>query len=132
MRNVAAAAVAVPILAVFVAVSAVRRSAVSRVALVIGLVSLVAVGAIALAPREAAARPPATIAPVVQARLSGPLQTDADLASSVTIDFSSPMDATSVAAALSVEPATGVCSAGSRVGVASSSSRTPHGRHPRS
>ena len=108
LRNVAAAAVAVPILAALVAASAVRRSAVSRVALVVGLVVLVGIGAIALAPREVAARPTTPIAPVVQARLSGPLQTDAGLTSSVTIDFSSPMDAASVAAALRVEPATSV------------------------
>ena len=108
MRNVAAAAVAVPILAAFVVVSAVRRSAVSRAALVVGLVVLVGVGAIALAPREVAARPPTPVTPVVQARLSGPVRTDADLSSSVTIDFSSPMDAVSVAAALKVEPATNV------------------------
>jgi uncharacterized protein YkwD len=108
LRNVAAAAVAVPILAAIVVASAVRRSAVSRGALIVGLVTLVGVGAIALAPREVAARPVTRIAPVVQARLSGPLRTDAGLSSSVTIDFSSPMDAASVAAALRVEPATPV------------------------
>ena len=105
MRNFAAAAVAVPILAAIVVASAVRRSAVSRAALVVGLVTLVGVGAVALAPREVAARPAAPITPVVQARLSGPLRMDAALSSSVTIDFSSPMDAASVAAALHVEPA---------------------------
>ena len=108
MRNVAAAVVAVPFIVAFVAVSAVRRSAVSRAALVVGLVALVATGAIALAPREVAARPSLQVAPVVDARLSGPLQTDAGLASSVTVDFSSPMDAPSVAAALNVQPAADV------------------------
>jgi uncharacterized protein YkwD len=108
LRNVAAAAVALPILAALVVSSAVRRSAVSRAALVVGLVALVGVGTIALAPREVSARPSAPIAAVVQARLSGPLRTDADLVSSVTIDFSSAMDTASVAAALQVEPATKV------------------------
>ena len=108
MRNVAAAMVAMPLLAALVVVSAVRRSAVSRAALVVGLVALVAVGAVALAPRDVSALPPTRVATIVKARLSGPVQMDAALGSSVTIDFTSPMDASSVAAALIVEPATPV------------------------
>ena len=105
MRNLAAALLSVPIVAAMVAGSAVRRSAASRVALIVGMVALVGAGAVALAPREVAARPTAPpIVPVVAARLSGPLQTDAALASAVTIDFTSPMDARSVEAALRVEP----------------------------
>jgi uncharacterized protein YkwD len=105
LRNLAAAMLSIPILAAMVAGSAVRRSAASRVALIVGMVALVGAGAVALAPREVAARPTAPpIVPVVAARLSGPLRTDATLASGVTIDFTSPMDAASVQAALRVEP----------------------------
>jgi uncharacterized protein YkwD len=109
LRNLAAAVLSVPIVAAMVVSSAVRRSAASRVVLIVGMVALVAASAVALAPREVAARPataPAT--PVVAARLSGPLRTDAALASSVTIDFSSPMDTASVEAALRVQPAADV------------------------
>jgi uncharacterized protein YkwD len=105
LRNLAAAVVAVPILAALVVTAAVRRSVVSRAALVVGFVALVGSGAVALAPREVAAQPPAAVVPVVEARLSGPLRTDAALASTVTIDFTSPMDPATVAAALHVEPA---------------------------
>jgi uncharacterized protein YkwD len=110
LRNLAAAVLSVPIVAALVVSSAVRRSAASRVALIVGMVALVGASAVALAPREVAARPSAAVPvdPVVAARLSGPLQTDAELASSVTIDFSSPMDAASVEAALRVQPATDV------------------------
>jgi uncharacterized protein YkwD len=129
LRNVAAAVVAVPLLAAIVVVSAVRRSVVSRAALVVGLVALVGVGAVALAPREVAARPSTAPVPVVAARLSGPLQTDAALTSGVTIDFTSPMDAPSVAAALTVEPATNVTlrwqQGGRRLVVVPSSPWTP-------
>ncbi len=105
MRNLAAALLSIPIVAAMVAGSAVRRSAASRVALIVGMVALLGAGAVALAPREVAARPTALpIVPLVAARLSGPLQTDAALASGVTIDFTSPMDAASVEAALRVEP----------------------------
>ena len=62
LRNVAAAMVAMPLLAALVVVSAVRRSAVSRAALVVGLVALVAVGAVALAPRDVSALPPTRVA----------------------------------------------------------------------
>jgi uncharacterized protein YkwD len=110
LRNLAAAVLSVPIVAALVVSSAVRRSAASRVALLVGMVALVGASAVALAPREVAARPTAAVpvTPVVAARLSGPLQTDAALASSVTIDFSSPMDPASVRAALRVQPATAV------------------------
>ena len=110
MRNLAAAVLSVPIVAALVVSSAVRRSAASRVALLVGMVALVGASAVALAPREVAARPTAAVpaTPVVAARLSGPLQTDAALVSAVTIDFSSPMDAASVEAALRVQPATDV------------------------
>lgn len=108
LRNLAAAVLSVPIVAAIVATSAVRRSAASRVALIVGMVALAGASVVALAPREAAARPTTPITPVVAARLSGPLQTDAALASAVTIDFTSPMDAASVQAALRVEPATAV------------------------
>ncbi len=108
LRNLAAAVLSIPIVAAIVATSAVRRSAASRVALIVGMVALAGASVVALAPREAAARPTTPIAPVVAARLSGPLQTDAALASAVTIDFTSPMDAASVATALRVQPATAV------------------------
>ncbi len=106
MRDLAAAVLSVPIVAALVVSSAVRRSAASRVVLIVGMVALVGASAVALAPREVAARPVSQpVTPVVAARLSGPLQTDAALTSSVTIDFTSPMDAASVEAALRVQPA---------------------------
>jgi uncharacterized protein YkwD len=110
LRNLAAAVLSVPIVAALVVSSAVRRSAASRVALIVGMVALVGASAVALAPREVAARPTTAVpvTPVVAARLSGPLRTDAALASSVTIDFSAPMDAASVEAALRVQPAADV------------------------
>ena len=104
MRNLAATVLSVPVVAALVLASAVRRSPASRIAVVVGTVALVGAGAVALAPREATARPSAAATPVVEARLSAALRTNAGLTDSVTIDFSSPMDITSVARAIRVDP----------------------------
>jgi uncharacterized protein YkwD len=104
LRNLAATVLSVPIVAALVLASAVRRSPASRIAVVVGTVALVGAGAVALAPREASARPSTAATPVVEARLSSVLRTNAGLTDSVTIDFSSPMDVSSVARAIRVDP----------------------------
>jgi uncharacterized protein YkwD len=104
LRNLAATVLSVPVVAALVLASAVRRSMASRIAIIMGTVALVGAGAVALAPRDVAARPATAAAPIVEARLSAALRTNAQLTDSVTIDFSAPMDPTSVAAAIRVDP----------------------------
>jgi uncharacterized protein YkwD len=104
LRNLAATVLSVPVVAALVLASAVRRSMASRIAIVMGTVALVGAGAVALAPREVTARPATAATPIVEARLSAALRTNAQLTDAVTIDFSVPMDALSVAAAIRVDP----------------------------
>ena len=104
LRNLAATALSVPVVAALVLASAVRRSMASRIAIIVGLVALVGAGAVALAPRDASARPATAATPIVEARLSAALRTNAQLTDAVTIDFSVPMDVASVAAAIRVDP----------------------------
>jgi uncharacterized protein YkwD len=104
LRNLAATVLSVPVVAALVLASAVRRSPASRIAVIVGTVALVGAGVVALAPREVSARPSTAATPVVEARLSAALRTNAGLTDSVTIDFSSPMDVSSVARAIRVDP----------------------------
>ncbi len=107
MRKLLAALLAVPVLLVVYAATAIPRSVVARAGLVVGLVAALAIVAIGVAsPRTSSARPPAPIRPVTSASFTGVLDTDQAPRGPVVIDFSGPMDPASVAAALRVDPAT--------------------------
>jgi len=104
---------AVTLLAVPRAVTARIRSTVGssvvRVGAVVVLALALEVGLFGVGrPIPTVARPSAPILPVAQAAFTASFSTNRGLTDSVTIDFSTAMDATSVAAALTVEPATPV------------------------
>lgn len=105
MRKVAAAFLAAPVLGVVYASYLVRRSRVAQVG--IGLALSVALGLVGYgvaSPADSTARLPTPIVPVASARFTTVLKTDQSPQGPVTLDFSTPMDAASVAAALRVEP----------------------------
>jgi uncharacterized protein YkwD len=109
LRKLAIAVLAVPILS-FVYVSALlRRSLVVRTGFAIGLGAVLAFGVIlTMRPAPISATPPSVILPLTAATFRTVVATDRALGAPVTIEFSAPMDETSVAAALTVAPATKV------------------------
>jgi uncharacterized protein YkwD len=109
LRKVAAAALAVPVIALLYLTVLLRRSIVARAVLAVGLAAVVAVGAIGLSrPAETTATPPSVPVPLTEAAfttdLAGGQQPDAP----ITVEFSTPMDEMSVAAHLEVDPPTPV------------------------
>ncbi len=109
MHKAAVAVLAVPIMvAVYIGVL-LRRSTLARVSLAIGLSLLVGIGLISVARiQTTAATLPRPIVPLTEAAFSTTVATDRGVMAPVTIQFSTPMDPFSVAAAVQVEPATPV------------------------
>ena len=109
MRQAANALLAVPIFLAATFSALLRRSIHVRVGLAFGLAVLLGVGFLAAGrPPTTVATPPVPILPLTQAAFETTVATDHGLAEPVTIHFSAPMDATSVASALTVEPDTAV------------------------
>jgi len=109
LRKVAAAALAVPILAILYLPVLARRSIAARVVLVGTVGIVVAVAALGLSrPAPITATPQAPPISALPDEAFRSISAGTDLRTGVTIRFSEPMDATSVAAALTVEPATAV------------------------
>jgi uncharacterized protein YkwD len=82
-----------------------RRSALARVGVAFSLAALLGVGFFAAGrPAVTVATPDVPILPLTQAAFDTTVATDHGLAEPVSIHFSAPMDAASVATALSVEP----------------------------
>jgi uncharacterized protein YkwD len=105
LRKVAAAALAVPVLAVIYLPVLARRSIAARLALVGTVGIVVAVAAIGLAqPAPIGAAPPAPPITAVPDAAFRSIALRADLRAGVPIEFSEPMDPVSVAASLSLEP----------------------------
>ncbi|HZC33731.1 MAG TPA: Ig-like domain-containing protein [Candidatus Bathyarchaeia archaeon] len=107
MRNVAAAVLAVPVLAVIYLPVLARRSIAIRIGLVLGIGLIVLIGAFGLA-RPApitATTPSAPITALADAAFRS-IGAATDLRAPVRITFSEPMDPTSIAATLTVSPAT--------------------------
>lgn len=107
MRKATAAMLAVPILA-FVSVAALlRRSAIARGTLAIGLALSLELGAVAIGrPTATVATPPTAIVPLSDEDFTTAVATNQGSTEAVSIRFSAPMDHLSVAAAVRVEPAT--------------------------
>ena len=109
MRNVLAAALAVPVIALVVARSVDRRAGGRRL---LAVVALLAVGAItALAgtrPDPATGVPPTRSEPLEAAALSTQIRTSESPSAPVTITFSAPMDTASVELMLRVVPSRAV------------------------
>ena len=109
MRKLAIAVLAVPILSVVYLSTLLGRSVFARTGFAIGLGAILAFGVIlTMRPAPTTATPPSTILPVTVANFRTVVATDRALDAPVTIEFSAPMDQTSVAAALNVSPATNV------------------------
>jgi uncharacterized protein YkwD len=107
LRNVAAAVLAVPVLAVIYLPVLARRSIAIRIGLVLGIGLIVLIGAFGLA-RPApitATTPSAPITALADAAFRS-IGAATDLRAPVRITFTEPMDPTSVAANLTVSPAT--------------------------
>jgi uncharacterized protein YkwD len=107
LRQAATALLAVPfhIAATFGAL--LRRSSTARVSLAIGLAVLLGYGAVSAGrPEGITATAPAPILPLTQAAFDTVVSTDRGLSEPVTIRFSVPMDAASVAKSLTVKPET--------------------------
>ncbi len=108
MRKLAASVLAVPVIALLYLPVLARRSIATRLAMALGVGSLIGLAAIgALAPRTVAT-PPRPIEPVPSAQFTIDLRTNHAPDGPVTIAFTTPMDEQSVAAALTVDPAAAV------------------------
>jgi uncharacterized protein YkwD len=109
LRKVAAAALAVPILAILYLPVLARRSIAARVVLLGTVGVVVAVAAFGLSrPAPTTATPPAPPITALPEQAFRSIAAGTELRAGVTIQFSEAMDPTSVAAALSVDPQTSV------------------------
>lgn len=109
MHRAAVALLAVPILAAIYLGALLRRSVLSRIGLAIGMSGLLGVGIVGAGlPATTSATPPTPIVPLTRAAFRTMVATDRDLTAPIAIVFTTPMDADSVAAAVSVDPPTAV------------------------
>ncbi len=109
MRKFAATALAIPILALVYGPVFVRRMLAGRMGIGIGTLAISAIVVVGLAaPVQTQAHPPVTASPIGPAALAGNIEAHHGLREPVRLSFSSPMDQASVAAALTVDPATPV------------------------
>ena len=109
MHKAAVALLAVPVLAVVYLGALLRRSTLARASLAIGLAIVLGAGVVgATRPTVTVATPPTVILPLTQGEFQTTVTTDRAVAEPVTISFSAPMDARSVASAVIVDPPTAV------------------------
>jgi uncharacterized protein YkwD len=109
LHQATVALLAVPVLAAIYVGALLRRSILARTGFALGLALILGIGVIGAGrPTTITATPVSPILPLAQAAFTTTFSTDRGLAEPVTITFSTPMNATSVAAAIGVEPATAV------------------------
>ena len=109
MHKAAVALMAVPILVAVYLGALVRRSILARVGLAFGVALVLGIGVISAGqPSTTIANPPTTIVPLTEAAFTTTFATDRGVTEPVTIEFTTPMDRVSVAAAVRVEPTTPV------------------------
>jgi hypothetical protein len=109
LLKVAAAALAVPILIVVYLSTVLRRSALVRGGVAIGLGGILALGVVLAArPAPVAATPPSQPVPLTDAAFGPVVTTGAGLGQTMTITFTAPMDPASVDALTTITPATDV------------------------
>jgi uncharacterized protein YkwD len=109
LRQAIVALLAVPIVFAIYLGAALRRSTLARVSLTVGVALVLGIGLIGAArPTSTVARPPTPILPLTQAAFTTTFSVNRGLTEPVTIRFSAPMDPASVAASVTVEPATAV------------------------
>jgi uncharacterized protein YkwD len=108
LRQLAATVLSVPVLAIVYAGTLVRRSIVARAALAVGAAGLVAAGAFWFGgPTATTATPPTIPVPLTDGAFRA-MSTGGGLDARIAIEFTTPMDATSVAANLEIDPPTAV------------------------
>jgi uncharacterized protein YkwD len=110
LRKLAAALLAVPVLALIYLPVLARRTIAARIAVTLGIGSLIAIGAFGLVtPSSIVATPPLPpIVPLSNAAFTSTIAAGTGLDAPVSISFSAPMDQKSVAASLDVDPAASV------------------------
>ena len=109
MHKAAVALLAVPILGAVYLGALLRRSTLARVGLALGLALVLGIGVISAGqPTTTVATPRTAIVPLMSAAFTTTVTTDRGVTEPVTIEFSTPMDRVSVAAAVRVVPATPV------------------------
>ncbi len=109
MRTLAAALLAVPVIVLVYLSALLRRSVAARVGLALGVGALLGLAMIGtVAPPLSTARPPATFAPVAGVRFGTDLRVNQPPYGPIALDFATPMDEASVAAALTIDPPTPV------------------------
>ena len=106
MRKLAAQAMALPTIARDHVAELSRRPLAARIALGIGLATVVGAGAIATSgTAPITATPPSSPVPLTRAAFTSVVTTGLALNEPLTVNFSTPMDENSVAASLRVQPA---------------------------
>jgi uncharacterized protein YkwD len=109
LRQATIALLAAPILVAIAVGTVLQRSTVARFGLGMALAVVFGIGFIGAGrPATTVATPPVPIVPLTQAAFSTTIETNHGLTDPVTIAFSAPMDAASVASAVRVEPFTRV------------------------
>lgn len=105
MRKVAAAALAVPVIALLYVSVLVRRSILVRVGLALAVGTVLGIAVIGLGrPVGTTATPPSQLVPLTDASFTSDLRVRQDLHAPISITFSMPMDRASVAAHITVAP----------------------------
>ena len=104
VRRALAALLALPVFAAIYLAAALRRGPATRIALALGVGSLVLAAAVAV-PAGTVGAPPATQAPLAASALGPAVTTGRELSAPFFVDFDAPMDAGSVAGAVRVDPA---------------------------
>jgi uncharacterized protein YkwD len=105
LRKLVTAALCIPVIALIYLGAFVRRSTGTRLAAGLVLVALVGVAVMASAGgTPTTASGPTVPVPLTKAAFTTAVRTDLALDAPITIDFSTPMDAESVAAAIAVDP----------------------------
>jgi hypothetical protein len=103
VRRAVVAVLALPVFAAIYLSLALRRGPATRIALALGVGSLILVAAVAV-PGGTVGVPVATQAPLAASALGPAVTTGRGLTAPLLVDFDAPMDAASVAGALQVEP----------------------------
>jgi len=104
VRRALAAVLALPVFAAIYLAAVLRRGPATRIALSLGIGGLVLAAAVAV-PTGTVGVPAATQAPLAASALGPAVTTGRGLRAPLLVDFDAPMDAASVASAVSVEPA---------------------------
>jgi uncharacterized protein YkwD len=106
LRKLAAAILAAPVIAMLYVPVLLRRSIAARVGLAVGVGGLIGLGALsAIAPAQTIATPRQdAIVPLATTAFSGSIAANTSLHAPVSLAFSAPMDRTSVAGSLQVQP----------------------------